>query len=228
MAVPTSIDIDLAALRAQFPALGLRVNGDPVVYLDNPAGTQVPQRVIDRTGEYWRTMNANHGGVFATSSRSDARFDEVRRAAAAFLNASSPAEIVFGANMTTLTFAFSRAIAREPKPGDEIVVTRLEHDGNISPWLALTEQGIQGRGPETTVPDCRLDMADLQRQITPRTRLVAVPHAANAVGTIPDPKAVARLAHAVGARHWADAVHNGRTGGTCVKESECEFRGCTA
>ena len=228
MAVPTSVDLDLAAVRAQFPALGLRVNGDPVVYLDNPAGTQVPQRVIDRTAEYWRTMNANHGGVFATSARSDARFDEVRRAAAAFINAPAPEEIVFGANMTTLTFAFSRAIARELKPGDEIVVTRLEHDGNISPWLALTEQGIHVRVAEITVPDCRLDMADLQRQISPRTRLVAVTHASNAVGTIPDLKAVARLAHAVGAWLWVDAVHYGPHGLIDVQAIDCDFLVCSS
>jgi len=228
MAVPTSVDLDLAAVRAQFPALGLHVNGDPVVYLDNPAGTQVPQRVIDRTAEYWRTMNANHGGVFATSARSDARFDEVRRAAAAFINAPAPEEIVFGANMTTLTFAFSRAIARELKPGDEIVVTRLEHDGNISPWLALTEQGIHVRVAEITVPDCRLDMADLQRQISPRTRLVAVTHASNAVGTIPDLKAVARLAHAVGAWLWVDAVHYGPHGLIDVQAIDCDFLVCSS
>ncbi|HEY0492468.1 MAG TPA: aminotransferase class V-fold PLP-dependent enzyme, partial [Candidatus Dormibacteraeota bacterium] len=209
MSTPTAIDLDLAAVRSQFPALGLRVEGKPVVYLDNPAGTQVPQRVIDRTAEYWQTMNANHGGVFATSARSDARIDEVRRAAATFVNASGPDEIVFGANMTTLTFALSRAMAREFQPGDEIVVTRLEHDGNVSPWLALQEQGVRVRFAEITKPDCRLDMGDLKRQINERTRLVAVTHASNAVGTIPPLKAVGQLAHDAGAWLWVDAVHYG-------------------
>ncbi len=228
MGGPTTVDLDLASVRQQFPALGLRVNGDRVVYLDNPAGTQVPQRVIDRTAEYWQTMNANHGGEFVTSARSDARLDQVRRAATAFLNAASPDEVVFGANMTTLTFAFSRAIARELKPGDEIVVTRLEHDGNVSPWLALQEQGVRVRIADITVPECRLDMDDLARQITPRTRLVAVTHASNAVGTIPDLKAVARLAHAVGAWLWVDAVHYGPHGLIDVQAIPCDFLVCSS
>ena len=228
MAVPTSVDLDLASVRRQFPALGLRVNGDPVVYLDNPAGTQVPQRVIDRTAEYWRTMNANHGGVFATSARSDARIDEVRRAAAAFLHAGSEEEVVFGANMTTLTFAFSRAIARELSPGDEIVVTRLEHDGNVAPWLALEDQGIRVRFADIGVPECTLDMRDLERQITARTRLVAMTHASNAVGTIPDLKAAARLAHSVGAWLWVDAVHYGPHGRIDVQAIDCDFLVCSS
>jgi len=228
MAVPTSVDLDLASVRRQFPALGLRVNGDPVVYLDNPAGTQVPQRVIDRTAEYWRVMNANHGGVFATSGRSDARIDEVRSAAAAFLHAGSPQEVVFGANMTTLTFAFSRAIARELSPGDEIVVTRLEHDGNVAPWLALEDQGIRVRVADIRLPECTLDMRDLERQITGRTRLVAITHASNAVGTIPDLKAAARLAHAVGAWLWVDAVHYGPHGPIDVQAVDCDFLVCSS
>ncbi len=228
MGGPTAVDLDLASVRQQFPALGLRVNNDPVVYFDNPAGTQVPQRVIDRTAEYWQTMNANHGGAFVTSVRSDARLEHVRRGATAFLNASSPEEVVFGANMTTLTFAFSRAIARELKPGDEIVVTRLEHDGNVSPWLALEEQGVRVRIADITVPDCRLDMNDLARQITPNTRLVAVTHASNAVGTIPDLKGVARLAHAVGAWLWVDAVHYGPHGLIDVQAIPCDFLVCSS
>jgi len=228
MALPTTVDLDLAAVRSQFPALGLRVDGDPVVYLDNPAGTQVPQQVIERTAEYWRVMNGNHGGVFTTSARSDARIEEARRAAAAFLNAGSVDEVVFGANMTTLTFALSRAIGRELKAGDEIVVTRLEHDGNVSPWLALEERGVRVRVADITVPDCRLDMDDLARQITPKTRLVAVTHASNAVGTIPDLKAVARLAHAVGAWLWVDAVHYGPHGSIDVQAIPCDFLVCSS
>src|SRR5256886_6082405 len=128
--------------------------------------SQVPQRVIDRTTEYWRTMNANQGGAFTTSQRSDALIVQVREAAATFLNAASADEIVFGPNMTTLTFAFSRAIGRELQPGDEIVVTRLDHDGNVSPWLALEERGVTVRFVEIKVPECTIDMADLQRQLT--------------------------------------------------------------
>jgi len=228
MASPTTVDLDLAAVRSQFPALGLRLSGNPVVYLDNPAGTQVPLKVIDRTAEYWRTMNANHGGVFVTSERSDARIDEVRRAAATFLNANGPEEIVFGPNMTTLTFALSRAMGREFRPGDEIVVTRLEHDGNVAPWLALEENGVKIRYADISLPDCRLDMADLQRQITARTRLVAVTHASNAVGTIPSLKEVARLAHAAGAWLWVDAVHYGPHGLIDVRAIDCDFLVCSA
>lgn len=228
MSAPTAIDLDLQAVRASFPALALRVDGRPVVYLDNPAGTQVPQRVIDRTTEYWRTMNANHGGVFSTSARSDELIDEVRRAAAAFLNARSPDEVVFGPNMTTLTFALSRAIARELHPGDEIVVTRLEHDANVSPWLALEERGVTVRFVDIRIPECTLDMDDLQRQIGPRTRLVAVTHASNAVGTIPDLAAVSRAAHEVGAWLWVDAVHYGPHGPIDVQAIDCDFLVCSS
>ena len=228
MASPTAIDLDLQSVRRQFPALALKVDGEPVVYLDNPAGTQVPQRVIDRTAEYWRTMNANQGGTFATSRRSDALVAEVRQAAATFLNAASADEIVFGPNMTTLTFAVSRAIGRELRPGDEIVVTRLDHDANVSPWLALQERGATVRFVDIEVPECTLDMNDLHRQLTPRTRLVAVTHASNAVGTIPDLAAVARAAHAVGAWLWVDAVHYGPHGPIDVQAIDCDFLVCSS
>jgi cysteine desulfurase family protein (TIGR01976 family) len=224
----TTIDLDLQAVRASFPALALRVDGRPVVYLDNPAGTQVPQRVIDRTAQYWRTMNANHGGVFVTSARSDELIDEVRRAAALFVNAHSPDEIVFGPNMTTLTFAVSRAIGRELSAGDEIVVTRLDHDANVSPWLALEERGVTVRFVDIRIPECTLDMDDLQRQIGPRTRLVAVTHASNAVGTIPDLATIARAAHAVGAWLWVDAVHYGPHGPIDVQAIDCDFLVCSS
>jgi len=228
MAIPSMVDLDLQAVRRQFPALDLKVGGQRVVYLDNPAGTQVPQRVIDRTAGYWRTMNANHGGVFATSRRSDALIAEVRTAAAAFLNAASADEIVFGPNMTTLTFAVSRAIARELRPGDEIVVTRLEHDANVSPWLALGEQGVTVRFVDIQVPECTLNMADLQRQLGPRTRLVALTHASNAVGTIPNVAEVSRLAHAAGAWVWVDAVHYGPHGPIDVRAIDCDFLVCSS
>jgi len=224
----TAIDIDLQSVRRQFPSLALKVDGEPVVYLDNPAGTQVSQRVIDRTAEYWRTMNANQGGAFTTSQRSDALIAEVRQAVATFLNAASADEIVFGPNMTTLTFAVSRAIGRELKPGDEIVVTRLDHDANVSPWLALQERGATVRFVDIHVPDCTLDMSDLHRQLTPRTRLVAVTHASNAVGTIPDLAAISRAAHAAGAWLWVDAVHYGPHGPIDVRAIECDFLVCSS
>jgi cysteine desulfurase family protein (TIGR01976 family) len=228
MASPTTIDLDLQSIRRQFPALSLKVDGEPVVYLDNPAGTQVPQRVIDRTAAYWRTMNANQGGTSKTSQRSDALIAQVREAAATFLNAASADEIVFGPNMTTLTFALSRAIGRELRPGDEIVVTRLDHDANVSPWLALQERGVTVRFVDMEVPECTLDMNDLHRQLTPRTRLVAITHASNAVGTIPDLAAVSRAAHAAGAWVWVDAVHYGPHGRIDVRAIDCDFLVCSS
>src|SRR5205807_2100801 len=224
----TAIDVDLQSVRRQFPSLALTIDGEPVVYLDNPAGTQVPQRVIDRTADYWRTMNANQGSVFPTSRRSDALIAQVREAAATFLNAASADEIVFGPNMTTLTFAFSRAIGRELRPGDEIVVTRLDHDGNVSPWLALQELGVSVRFVDIKVPECTLDMSDLHRQLTPRTRLLAVTHASNVVGSIPDLAAVARAAHAAGAWVWVDAVHYGPHGPIDVRAIDCDFLVCSS
>ncbi|HVS07085.1 MAG TPA: cysteine desulfurase-like protein [Candidatus Dormibacteraeota bacterium] len=228
MAGPTTIDLDLQSIRRQFPALSLKVDGEVVVYLDNPGGTQVPQRVIDRTADYWRTMNANQGGTSVTSQRSDALIAQVRQAAATFLNAASADEIVFGPNMTTLTFALSRAIGRELKPGDEIVVTRLDHDANVSPWLALQERGVTVRVVDIRVPECTLDLSDLHRQLTPRTRLVAVTHASNAVGTIPNLAAVSRAAHAAGAWLWVDAVHYGPHGPIDVRAIDCDFLVCSS
>jgi cysteine desulfurase family protein (TIGR01976 family) len=228
MASPTMIDLDLQSIRGQFPALSLKVDGEPAVYLDNPAGTQVPQRVIDRTAEYWRTMNANQGGTSLTSQRSDALIAQVRQAAATFLNAASADEIVFGPNMTTLTFALSRAIGRELRPGDEIIVTRLDHDANVSPWLALQERGVTVRFVDIRVPECTLEMNDLHRQLTPRTRLVAITHASNAVGTIPDLAAVSRAAHAAGAWVWVDAVHYGPHGRIDVRAIDCDFLVCSS
>jgi cysteine desulfurase family protein (TIGR01976 family) len=221
-------ELDLAAIRRQFPALSLSIDGRPFIYLDNPAGTQVPQRVIDRTTEYWRTMNANRGGAFMTSRRSDALIEEVRQAAAVFVNAASADEIVFGPNMTTLTFALSRAIGRELRPGDEILLTRLEHDANVAPWVALEERGVTVRFADIVTPECTLDLEDLQRQLSARTRLVAVTHASNAVGTIPDLAAVSRAAHAVGAWVWVDAVHYAPHGSIDVQAIDCDFLVCSS
>ncbi len=220
--------LDVEAVRRHFPALSLRIDGQPAVYMDNPAGTQVAQRVIDRLTQYWRTMNANQGGVYATSQRSDALLAETKTMAAAFLNARSPAEIVFGPNMTTITFAVSRAIGRELKPGDEIVVSRLEHDANVAPWLALADQGITVRVADITLPACTLDIESLKQQLTPRTRLVALTHASNAVGTIPPLRQVADLAHAAGAWFWVDAVHFGPHGVIDVQAIDCDFLVCSA
>src|ERR1700736_4256178 len=228
MPAPTVIALDLQSVRRQFPALSRKVEGQPVVYLDNPAGTQVPQRVIDRTADYWRTMNATRGGAFVTSEATDALLAEVRRAAADFLNAASADEIVFGPNMTTLTFAVSRAIGRELREGDEILVTRLEHDANVSPWLALQERGAIVRFVDIRVPECTLEMSDFERQLSRRTRLVAVTHASNAVGPIPDLAVISRAAHAVGAWLWVDAVHYSPHGPVDVQAIDCDFLVCSS
>ena len=131
--------LDLSYLRSLYPALSMQVDGQPAVFLDNPGGTQVPQPVIDAIGDYLAHSNANHGGAFATSQRSDAILDDAHQAVADMLNAASPQEIVFGPNMTTLTFSISRALGREIGPGDEIVVTRMDHDANITPWVMMAE-----------------------------------------------------------------------------------------
>jgi cysteine desulfurase family protein (TIGR01976 family) len=197
----------VAAVRARFPALSRRHEGRPYVYLDGPGGTQVPDRTIARIGEYLERSNANHEGAFATSEESDAILAEAHAAAADYLGA-DPGEVAFGQNMTTLTFAASRAIGRTLKAGDEIVVTRLDHDANVAPWLALQEErGVTIRWVGIRQEDCTLDMDALERALGPRTRLVAIGMASNAVGTLnPIPRIVA-MAHAAGALTYVDAVH---------------------
>lgn len=221
--------LDLSPLRVQFPALQeTDQQGQPYVYFDGPAGTQVPQRVIDAIAHYLTWANANKGGQFITSRRSDELINGARLAMADFLNAASPAEIVFGVNMTTLTYSLSRAIARTMQPGDEIVVTRLDHDANISPWLALEEQGIKIKWADFDVEDCRLDMAHLASLLTQRTKLVAVGYASNAVGTINPIEKIAILAHQVGALLWVDAVHYAPHGPIDVQTLGCDFLVCSA
>ena len=172
--------LDLEQIRAQFPALA-----SGAIYFDNPGGTQVPQCVIQRMADYMVRCNANHGGAFKTSVESDALLHAAHTAMADLLGAASPDEIVFGANMTTLTFGLSRALGRTLAPGDEIVVTRLDHDANITPWvLAAEERGAVVRWVDIRQEDCTLDMSDFEAQITDRTKIVACGYASNAVGTI--------------------------------------------
>src|SRR5579864_501753 len=156
---------DSAWVRAQFPSLRQSVNGHPAIFLDGPAGTQVPQQVIDAISGYLLHSNANNCGAFATSKRTDETIAEARTAMANLLGCEAK-EIVFGANMTTLTFALSRAIARELAPGDEIVVTVLDHDANFSPWQALEERGVVIRQVDIHEADCTLDLDDLKSKIT--------------------------------------------------------------
>jgi len=221
-------DLDLSPLRQHFPSLELTQDGKPVVFLDGPGGTQVPQQVIDAMANYLRSANANVGGHFLTSQRTAQVIAEAHQAMADFLNAATPDEIVFGPNMTTLTFALSRAIGRTLQPGDEIVVTRLDHDANIAPWLALEERGAIVHHVDIHEEDCTLDMADFASRISDRTRLVAVGYASNCVGTINDVAAITAMGHDVGAWVFIDAVHYAPHGPIDVQAIGCDFLVCSA
>ena len=218
--------LDLAWVRSQFPALSREVNGQQAAFLDGPGGTQVPQRVIDAISKYLNTSNANTCGAYATSRETDQTIAAARSAMADFLGCDAD-EIVFGPNMTTLTFAISRAIGRELKPGDEILLTHLDHDANISPWRALEERGVKIQLADINEHDCTLNLDDLARKITPRTKLVAVGYASNAVGTINDVKTIIRLAHDAGAMAYIDAVHYAPHGPIDVRELDCDFLVCS-
>src|SRR5882757_2577160 len=219
--------IDVSWVRAQFPALSQQVNGYPAAFLDGPGGTQVPQRVIDAISKYLRTNNANTCGAYQTSRNNDQVLTGARSAMADFLGCDSD-EIVLGPNMTALTFAISRAIGRELGPGDEILLTHLDHDANVSPWRALEERGVTIRFAEINQDDCTLNLADLAEKISSRTRVVAVGYASNAVGTINDVKEIIRLAHQKGALAYIDAVHYAPHGSIDVRALDCDFLACSA
>ena len=225
--VPPVRKLDLEWVRQQFPSLRQTVNGQPAVFFDAPGGTQVPQQVIDAISEYLSKWNANLGGAFLTSQRTDLIVAQAHQAMADFLNC-DPDEVVFGANMTTLTFALSRAIGRDLKGGDELLVTCLDHDANVSPWVCLEERGAKVRTADIKPADCTLDMFDLQAKIRRSTRLVAVGWAANAVGTINDVREAVRLAHDVGAVTFIDAVHYAPHGLIDVKAIDTDFLACSS
>jgi cysteine desulfurase family protein (TIGR01976 family) len=218
--------LDLTHIRSQFPSLAQTVNGQPAAFLDGPGGTQVPQRVIDAISDYLRRDNANTGGAYSTSRHTDTMLAEARAAMADFLNCAAD-EIVFGQNMTSLTYAMSRAIGRDLGPGDEILVTRLDHDANVSPWLALEEKGVTIRWAEIHEEDCTLDLADLASKINNKTKLVAIGYASNGVGTINPVKEIVSLAHAAGALAYVDAVHYSPHGLIDVAAIDCDFLVCS-
>jgi len=218
--------LDLTWVRSQFPSLAQSVNGQSAVFLDGPGGTQVPQRVIDAIADYLVHSNANTCGAYATSRRTDAVIARARAAMADFLSCDKD-EVAFGPNMTTLTFAISRAIGRELGPGDEILLTHLDHDANVSPWRALEERGVTIRFAEINPDDCTLNLADLTQKISSRTRVVAVGYASNAVGTINDVKEIIRLAHHKGALAYIDAVHYAPHGPIDVRALDCDFLACS-
>ncbi len=223
-----SIAPDLSEAREHFPALSQEHLGKPVVFFDNPGGTQVAKQVIDATLEYYLFANANTHGAFATSQRTDLIIHEARLAMADMLNC-APGEIVFGANMTSLTFALSRALGRTFQPGDEIVTTTLDHDANIAPWRAIArDRGLVIRQVDIDPATCTLHMEDLRSKITARTKLVAVGYASNAVGTINDVATIVQLAHAAGALCWIDAVQYAPHGPIDVQSLDCDFLVCSA
>ncbi|MEA5620474.1 cysteine desulfurase-like protein [Cronbergia sp. UHCC 0137] len=219
--------LDLNWIRSQFPALNQTVNDHPAIFFDGPGGTQVPGSVLDAMNDYLVRSNANSHGSFITSARTDGVINSARAAIADFLGCDRD-EVIFGGNMTTLVFSVSRAIGRELQPGDEIIVTRLDHAANISPWYALEEKGVIVRVVDINITDCTLDMSDLERQLNSRTKLVAIGYASNAVGTINDVAKVVELAHAVGALVFVDAVHYAPHAPINVHHLDCDFLACSA
>jgi cysteine desulfurase family protein (TIGR01976 family) len=220
--------VTTAEIRSHFPALERSHNGQPVAYFDGPGGTQVPRQVVEAMNEYLYHHNANTHWGFPTSHETDEAIGNARQVLADFLNA-SPREVAFGANMTTLTFHLARALGRRWGPGDEIVVTELDHHANIDPWKALgRERGVTIRVAKMVPETGQLDRDDLRRQIGGRTRLVAVGAASNALGTINDVNEVARLAHDSGALAFVDAVHYAPHRLVDVRAIDCDFLACSA
>ena len=215
---------DLEAIRAQFPALAR-----PVIFLDNPGGTQIARSSLERIQHYLVETNANHGGLFAASRASDAVIDEARAAMADFLNAPRPEEIVFGPNMTSLTFRLSRALASEFQPGDTLVLTRLDHDANISPWLRLAEdRNCHVRWVDFNPADGTLDQASFQAALADKPRLVAFGYASNALGTVNPVAEMTAAAKQAGALVYIDAVQYAAHGPIDVQRLGCDFLVCSA
>src|SRR5271166_1914091 len=223
---PSATNLDISWVRSQFPSLKTQVNGQTAAFLDGPAGTQVPTQVIHAIQSYLLTANANTGGAFLTSRRTEEIIAHARAAMADLFHCEKD-EVVFGPNMTTITFAISRAIARELKAGDEILLTTLDHDANFSPWKALEEKGVVIRQADIREADCTLDLDDLRKKITGKTKLVAMGYASNAVGTINPVAEITRVAHAAGALMFIDAVHYAPHGLIDVKALDCDFLVCS-
>jgi cysteine desulfurase family protein (TIGR01976 family) len=218
--------LDIAWVRAQFPSLQTQVNGQAAAFLDGPAGTQVPTQVMHAVQNYFMKANANTCGAFLTSRRNDEIIANTRAAMADFFHCEKD-EVVFGQNMTTITFSISRSIGRELRAGDEIVLTTLDHDANFSPWQALEEKGVVIRRVDIHEEDCTLDLEDLKSKLSEKTKLVAVGYASNAVGTINPVAEITRLAHDAGAMVYIDAVHYGPHGLIDVQELDCDFLVCS-
>lgn len=223
----TFTETDVEKCRRDFPALERTQDGLPLAFLDGPAGSQVPTVVIEAISSYYRTCNANTHGAFVTSRESDGLVRSARETVAAFLGAASWREISFGANMTTLAFALSHALAREMRPGDEVVITELDHEANRAPWLGLRDSGVVVK-EVALLPDGRLDEGDLRSKITARARLVAIGYASNALGTVNDVPLARQLSKAVGAWLLVDAVHYAPHFPLDVTDLDADFLLCSA
>lgn len=223
-AISKAFDVDW--VREQFPSLKLQVNGRPAAFLDGPAGTQVPRHVIDAVRKYFLEANANTYGAFLTSRRTNEAISAARAAMADFFNCGSD-EVVFSQNMTTITLGLARAIGRELQPGDEILLTILDHDANFTPWKVLEEKGVVIRTVDIRDSDCTLDLSDLKKKLSSKTKLVAVGYASNAVGTINPVAEITKLAHDAGALIYIDAVHYAPHGPIDVKALDCDFLVCS-
>jgi cysteine desulfurase family protein (TIGR01976 family) len=211
--------LNMEVIRQQFPALGR-----PAIFFDNPGGTQIARQSLDRINQYLIESNANHEGAFATSIASDAILDEAHRAMADFYNASSPEEIVFGNNMTTLTLHISRSISHDWKEGEEIVVTRLDHDANVTPWvLAANDRGVKVTWVDFDVEDGTLKLGDLQRALERKPRMLAVGYASNSLGTINPVEKIVKMAHDAGTMVYIDAVQYAPHGPIDVQRLDCDF-----
>ena len=220
---------DPASVRPHFPALAQTDDGRPRIYFDNPAGTQVPTMVADRMRDCLLESNANLGGDFVTSKRADAIVDDAHEAVADLLNAPSADEIVFGQNMTSLTFQMSLAIGRSLQAGDEIVLSRMDHDANIYPWLLMArDHGLEVRWLEFDTSTYEFDLDQLDELLSERTKLVCVGGASNLLGTLNDVAEVTRRAHAVGAWTYIDAVQSAPHVSTDVQAIGCDFLACSA
>jgi cysteine desulfurase family protein (TIGR01976 family) len=217
---------DVNWVREQFPSLKLQVNGRPAAFLDGPAGTQVVRHVMDAVQEYFLQANANTYGAFLTSRRTNEAISAARAAMADFFNCGSD-EVVFSQNMTTITLGLARAIGRELQPGDEILLTILDHDANFTPWKVLEEKGVVIRTVDIRDSDCTLDLSDLKKKLSSKTKLVAVGYASNAVGTINPVAEITKLAHDAGALIYIDAVHYAPHGPIDVKALDCDFLVCS-
>jgi cysteine desulfurase family protein (TIGR01976 family) len=218
----STVTLDVEAVRARFSALR-----QPLAFFDGPGGTQVPDSVIDSISGYLRESNANVSGPYETSRRTEALVTEARLTASAFLRCAAE-ETIFGANMTTLNFMLTRTVGRDWQPGDEILVTKLDHDGNVSPWLELARDRQLDVQFVEIHDDTTLDLDDLEAKLSDRTRVVAFPVASNAIGTLTDVKRVVELAHGAGALAWADAVHFAPHGPIDAAAIGCDFLVCSA